>query len=764
MGRPGGLAPPETGTKIQSNPTVRKMKNLLLLLVFLVSGSYAIGQCGSPSYIEPDFTISVQNPACPRVGELRVVTASGGVAPYTYTLLPLNITNATGVFSNLAPGTYIVQLKDACGNIRARQATITPYAFSSTSSYSPLGCGEFELEIGCSVNGPALEYGYAVGSGPVVWGGSPAFTLKPNLPANITLYVRDSCGNTASSTQYIPREEGAYIKILNERIECDHQEIYPEYYGFNSPKVCLYRSPQNTLVDCKSPSTPNYTGGAETNFFDLPFGQDYYVIIEDGCYRDSAFFKDKTSAGGVEINPFAWRCNTFDLHADGNNSGIVCLYNAKNDSLVACKPTNDTAINPNTGVPWPYGGAEFYDLPYGTYYTYIFDPCLDTLLRIDTTVAYPFVSKSAVFPSCSIGQSAIAVNYNVEAPQPWTTFVYWPNDSLVGTFQSSGINWLHHYPTYPQAGTTKVVTQDGCGRRDTSYVTQQPLVADRRLEVKGGCPGILGASGGGDIILHGSRLAYAPSTTNIRIIKKDGTNVNIAYSHTQLNAAAGEQDYIFTNLTTGTYILESTLGCLAYKTYDTIEIRPYVYPVQEQTEILQCGTNPYSFRDTITGGVAPYTYQVMSTSPAMAALLTGPQSSNLFNVPPGTNLNSITIQVVDACGNSNTKTFPVNHLDEGCTPLELDSLGPKTTGQKGPVKIYPNPARGEFTIAFSQKKKTDYLIEIYNITGAKLYATTVSGIDTKTVVIRQNWPPGTYMVRILDRKTGRQFYHKQVML
>jgi hypothetical protein len=744
------------------------MKNLLLLLVFLVSGSYAMGQCGSPSYIEPDFTISVQNPACPRVGELRVVTASGGVAPYTYTLLPLNITNATGVFSNLAPGTYIIQLKDACGNIRARQATITPYAFSSTSSYSPLGCGEFELEIGCSAAGPALEYGYAVGAGPIVWGGSPAFTLKPNLPANITLYVRDSCGNTASSTQYIPREEGAYIKILNERIECDHQEIYPEYYGFNSPKVCLYRSPQNTLVECKSPSTPNYTGGAETNFFDLPFGQDYYVIIEDGCYRDSAFFKDKTSAGGVEINPFAWRCNTFDLHADGNNSGIVCLYNSKNDSLIGCKPVNDTAINPNTGLPWPYGGAEFYNLPYGTYYTYIFDPCADSLIRIDTTVTYPRNFSTRLYYSCTVQYSTITSIFGVESPRPHKTTILYPDGSLAGQFIDAGTQLT--YATWPTPGTLTVIQEDGCGFRDTSRLVQADIFPVRQLSYKGGCPGINGPSGGGDIILSGSAIAYTGVMGNgapqgvVRIIKKDGVPFTVSPSLIRWNNQKRTLDYHFTNLATGTYVLESTLGCSSWKVYDTLEIKPYMYPAQEQTEILQCGTNPYSFRDTITGGVSPFTYQVLSTTPSLPALLTGPQTSNLFNIPPGTNLNTITIQVVDACGNSNTKTFPVNHLNEGCTPLDVDSLQAKAAGQKGAVKIYPNPARGEFTIAFSQKKKTDYLIEIYNITGAKLYATTVSGIDTKTVVIRQNWPPGAYMVRMLDRKTGRQFYHKQVML
>lgn len=738
------------------------MKNFLLLLLLAFVCSFADAQCGSPSYTDPEFTIEVQNPECPKVGEIKVTTVTGGVTPYTYTLMPTNISNATGTFTNLAPGTYMVQLKDVCGNIRSRQATITPYAFSSTSSFSSVGCGEFSFNIGCSATGPALQYGYSTDGGTIInWGADSVIHLSPSLPANIKLYVRDSCGNMATTSQYIPKDAGGYIKKLDERIECDHQEIYPEYYGFDSAKVCLYKSPQNTLIECKYAPAANYQGGSATNFFDLPFGQDYYVIVEDACYRDSAFFKDKTSAGGVELNPFNWKCNTFDLHADGNNSGIVCLYNAANDSLIGCKQANDTTINPNTGVPWPYGGAEFYDLPYGTYYSYIYDPCLDSLIRIDTTVRYPFKSSANVFASCAIGQSAIAVKYNLLAPQPWTTYIYWPNDSLVGTFHSSGANWFHHYPTYPSAGTTKVVTEDGCGRRDTSYVTQIPMLATRRLEVIGGCPGILGPSGGGDIILHGNRSAYGGG--NIKIIKKDGVNVNIPQTHTLFNSVTGEQDFIFTNLTTGLYILESTIGCLGYKTYDTIEIKPYVYPLQEQPEILQCGINPYLFRDTVTGGVAPFTYEIVGTNPTLPSLLTGPQLTNLFTVPPGTNLNTISIQVVDACGNSNIKVFPVTQL-AGCIALEVGSLKEQTGMQNKPVKIFPNPSGKQFIIAIAQKKKTDYQVEIYNSLGVKIYNQVFINIDTINIPVNKNLKSGTYIIRISDLKNKRQYLQKQVVL
>jgi uncharacterized protein (DUF2141 family) len=42
-----------------------------------------------------------------------VATASGGALPYTFILEPGSITNSTGIFNNLGPGSYIVRLTDA---------------------------------------------------------------------------------------------------------------------------------------------------------------------------------------------------------------------------------------------------------------------------------------------------------------------------------------------------------------------------------------------------------------------------------------------------------------------------------------------------------------------------------------------------------------------------------------------------------------------------------------------------------------------------
>ncbi|RYZ26580.1 MAG: hypothetical protein EOP49_43260 [Sphingobacteriales bacterium] len=222
------------------------MKNLLLLLMAALACGHLNAQCGSANYTDPQFTINVQNPECKVIPEITVTSASGGITPYTYTLLPINTSNATGTFSNLVPGTYFVQMKDACGTIRTRQATITPYAFTISVTMASLGCGMFQFDIKTTANSSNLQYGYIIGGRPdTVWAAGDQIIAQLAGPVTVHFVVKDECGNTATVDQFIPKELGGYIKVLNERIMCNGQEIYPEYYGFEAPTVC-YIPTRNT--------------------------------------------------------------------------------------------------------------------------------------------------------------------------------------------------------------------------------------------------------------------------------------------------------------------------------------------------------------------------------------------------------------------------------------------------------------------------------------------------------------------------------------
>ena len=107
------------------------MKYLLFLAlsVFVhISGS---SQGCVTSYVEPSFQLENANPNCdPNSGIIKAVNQQGGLAPFTYKLIELNLSNSTGLFTGLPAGAYTIELRDACGTVRTRQVTLVPYQFS----------------------------------------------------------------------------------------------------------------------------------------------------------------------------------------------------------------------------------------------------------------------------------------------------------------------------------------------------------------------------------------------------------------------------------------------------------------------------------------------------------------------------------------------------------------------------------------------------------------------------------------------------------
>jgi gliding motility-associated-like protein len=125
------------------------------------------------------------------------VTASGGTAPYNFTLNPGAIaSNSTGSFPSLAPGTYFVTLTDAnsCTPVNSNNFTITqPVLISITSGTS--------TNITChNANDGTVTVTATGGTAPLMYtlspGGSSNFTgIFTNLPPNnYSVTVSDAAG------------------------------------------------------------------------------------------------------------------------------------------------------------------------------------------------------------------------------------------------------------------------------------------------------------------------------------------------------------------------------------------------------------------------------------------------------------------------------------------------------------------------------------------------------------------------------------------
>lgn len=77
------------------------------------------------------------------------------------------------------------------------------------------------------------------------------------------------------------------------------------------------------------------------------------------------------------------------------------------------------------------------------------------------------------------------------------------------------------------------------------------------------------------------------------------------------------------------------------------------------------------------------------------------------------------------------------------------------------IAIYPNPAKGKFTIERKDGALTNCKVTIYNTTGQQLFSTAISDAQRSTEIDLTGSPKGIFFVKIQDETT--QYMHKIVM-
>jgi gliding motility-associated-like protein len=107
------------------------------------------------------------------VGDLNgqiTAVASGGTPPYSFILEPGTITNSTGIFDNLGPGSYVVSVTDAnsCDTISSNTLIIgVPVPLEiDTVLVEPILCFGDSGRIGIVVNGGSRPYAVSLTGGP----------------------------------------------------------------------------------------------------------------------------------------------------------------------------------------------------------------------------------------------------------------------------------------------------------------------------------------------------------------------------------------------------------------------------------------------------------------------------------------------------------------------------------------------------------------------------------------------------------------------
>jgi gliding motility-associated-like protein len=137
---------------------------------------------------------SITNPSCPTDNDGTIVAyPNGGVTPFTFNLAgTATATNTTGIFQNLAGGTYTVSVTDS----NSPASTVTT---GTITLVAPLDLTLSESPSGCHLSGDPVTLTAANGNGTYNWVASPGGVLA-GTGNSITVNPTTTTTYTVSST------------------------------------------------------------------------------------------------------------------------------------------------------------------------------------------------------------------------------------------------------------------------------------------------------------------------------------------------------------------------------------------------------------------------------------------------------------------------------------------------------------------------------------------------------------------------------------
>jgi len=643
---------------------------------------------------KPPFTFSIAAPSASGVGT----------------------SNATGVFTGLIAGNYTIQLSDSCGGMQTRIVTLVNHTWSVTATtVTKVNCDSTNVTLTVTDNSGNVNtapgnsfsgylYGYVRGAGDTVWSASPQFGFPKGTNRSASFVVKDPCGNvvvTNWTDNKVP-DVNAAVSISNKLCNTFTASIKGQQ-NLSNPQYCLYDA-GNVLQTCN-------TSGVFNN---LPYGS-YCIGITDTCY-DTSFTRCFTvvqplpNVSGVNISNKGCDSFTATINTGNVNNGNYCIYDV-NGVLIACNSTgifnglaygsycvnvkNDPAcydttvitcftvskpvpaVTSNVNITRTCGAftadvtgeqnltnpqyclydnsntlitcnttGQFTGLAFGDYCIHIINDstCYDTtIIKCFTVNAVPVSISTSANPSCTIGATDVRITLSNGVP-PYTVNIYDPNDVLV--FSTSTSSTSIHANNLPGLGAGlkyKVVVAGNCGSLDSTTFTPRISSLTKNINVNAKCPGGVWQNGSGDLTLS---AIFSEGRVTPTLIKRDATTINVPYSTKSGN------NYTFSNLQPGVYVIQYDLENCSNNVYDTFTLKQYDFPSLSQSSVFQCNNNSFNVNAAATGGINPYTYEIIGSTPASPSIIQGPQASPAFTINNGTTYSVVRLRAIDACGNA----------------------------------------------------------------------------------------------------------------
>jgi hypothetical protein len=566
--------------------------------------------------------------------------------------------NTSGIFTNLSYGQYCIKIKDGCRDTTiTRCFTVVRPRPLISSIIDPLyiTCTNFGVSVGGdSLNNP--EYClFDAGGIKLVCNNTGIFDSLPF--GNYCVSIYDPCVDTTINRCFmvLPSIVTNDVAVAITNNGCSIFTATASS-SLSNPEYCLYNS-ANVLLTCNT-----------TGIFDnLPYGS-YCIKSRNSC-PDTTFTNCFTvnkpvPSVNANVNYSSLTCTTFNVRINGQTNLTnpqFCLYDNNNVQL-SCN---------TTGI--------FTNLAYGSYCIRIVNSCYDTtIVRCFTKNQTPLSLSVFADLSCSYGFGYFDIKAT-GATAPINIKIVRPNGNILlnRNYTTTSVS-IDSIPGILPAQVYKIIVSDNCGRIDSinssitaSYFTHIASVTNK-------CPSATASAGSGDIQVA---AATNMGTIQVRITRRNG----VSYSPTLTPNTTAGGIYTFKDLSPGVYVLRYRENYCSVNIFDTITIKNYTYPNLSKSSAYQCDVNGFSVGAVASGGVAPYSYEIIGSTPAIPAISTPAQGSPIFNINNGASYSLIRLRAIDACGNgtlndgsilplANTSLTATLNCFAGPTTLAVDSI------------------------------------------------------------------------------------------
>ncbi len=535
--------------------------------------------------------------------------------------------NSTGVFKNIAYGSYCIKTTDGCRDtsiLRCFTVLAPRPSVPNVIKPSYINC----KNVSITVNGDKLlspEYCLYNSSGALISCNSTGIFDKLTT-GNYCIKIYEACYDTTITRCFnvgvAVIKNDLNVDISNKA--CSTFTVKGSSDNMKNEQYCLFTK-DAVLISC------NKTGV----FNNVAYGA--YCLRAKNLCPDTSFTKCFTVSPPV---PSAG--SSVDISKENCSSFTAKITNQKNltNPQYCIFDNNNVQISCNsTGV--------FNNLNYGSYCIRIVNTCYDTTItRCFSALPTPVNITVSTSKSCSYGYATFGISVT-GGNLPVNIKIYKADNSLFfdKNYNSNNIN-VDSIPGTVSGETYKIRATDNCGNADSVSTGATASMATHSATVFTQCPSAAWLNGSGKIQLT--------TTTNmglftVRIIKKDG----IALSPELIPNAVSAGVFTYNDLGSGTYIVSYKINDLCNRyLYDTVSIAPYYYPNLKRSSAYQCDVSGFSVGAVASNGVGPFSYEVIGSVPAFPSINTTPQVSPIFNINNGTNYSLIRLRALDACGNA----------------------------------------------------------------------------------------------------------------